>query len=250
MHIPHIILMGTMTLLMATPSLAQTPPQADTLQRPKRKIIRKVEPIPYWVDADQLSIRDNPVAGNVVGMLELGNKVKAYETFENWVRISQDTRKPRWLNTKYLTNTPVTWTNYNSKSKRKRFSRANAATSDVTLKKIKVKDGSQTRLYAASLRNIGPGQKLIVTKQNFRSGPYFMKHRIDCAEDLTPNQIEFLGEGFNYVMMERQARLRADRLKTVSTDTSLPRQATAPNTASPVSVAIGDFACTYNGKSF
>jgi len=208
MHIPHIILMGTMTLLMATPSLAQTPPQADTLQRPKRKIIRKVEPIPYWVDADQLSIRDNPVAGNVVGMLELGNKVKAYETFENWVRISQDTRKPRWLNTKYLTNTPVTWTNY------------------------------------------GPGQKLIVTKQNFRSGPYFMKHRIDCAEDLTPNQIEFLGEGFNYVMMERQARLRADRLKTVSTDTSLPRQATAPNTASPVSVAIGDFACTYNGKSF
>ena len=45
----------------------------------KSRIIRNVEPVPYWVDADQLRIRDNPVAGDVIGMLELGQKIKAYE---------------------------------------------------------------------------------------------------------------------------------------------------------------------------
>ena len=74
----------------------------------KSKVIRNVEPVPYWVDAEQLSIRDNPVAGDVIGMLELGQKIKAYEQFENWIRITKNTANSKWVNVEYLTNTPVT----------------------------------------------------------------------------------------------------------------------------------------------
>ena len=74
----------------------------------KSRIIRNVEPVPYWVDADQLRIRDNPVAGDVIGMLELGQKIKAYEQFENWIRISKTSTNAKWINTDYLTNTAIT----------------------------------------------------------------------------------------------------------------------------------------------
>ena len=249
MHISQISLMaliGGLSLAMATPASAQS---TYDLDQPRRKIIRKVEPIPYWVEADQLSIRDNPVAGNVVGMLELGKKVKAYETFENWVRISPEGDDSLWINTKYLTNTEVTWTNYDSKAKSKRFSRANSSTTDIVLKRIRVPDNKSARLHATSIRTPAENEKLIVTRQTFRSGPFFMKHQINCQDKDTP-EIKFLGEGFNYVMMERHAKLNAARAKTVSASKALERSTVPEYEPNATVKAIGNFACKYRGKNF
>ncbi len=249
MHISQIsliALIGSLSLAIAAPVSAQSVNDTD---QPRRKIIRKVEPIPYWVEADQLSIRDNPVAGNVVGMLELGKKVKAYETFENWVRITPDGSEARWINTNYLTHKEVTWTNYDSKAKSKRFSRANSSTTDIVLKRIRVPEDKSVRLHATSIRTPVENEKLIVTRQTFRAGPFFMKHQINCQDKDNP-EIKFLGEGFNYVMMERQAKLNAARAKTVSASKALERPTVPDYEPNATVKAIGKFACKYRGKSF
>jgi len=39
----------------------------ETLEVPvKKRVVRVVEPVPYWVKADRLRVRDNPFAGDVV----------------------------------------------------------------------------------------------------------------------------------------------------------------------------------------
>ncbi len=245
-YLSLIALTGGLTLTLAAPVSAQSVENPD---QPRRKIIRKVEPIPYWVEADQLSIRDNPVAGNVVGILELGKKIKAYESFENWVRITPDGNTARWINADYLTNTPITWTNYDSKAKSKRFSRANSSSSDIILKKIRVPGDRSARLHATSIRTPAENEKLIVTRQNFRAGPYFMKHHIKCQDQENP-EIKFLGEGFNYVMMERQAKLNIARSKTVSANKAVDRPIVPDYEPNATVKAIGNFACKYKGESF
>ena len=58
--------------LMATPAFAQTVGDIETLntaETPKKRVVRVVEAIPMWVDAEKLRIRDNPYAGDVIGML-------------------------------------------------------------------------------------------------------------------------------------------------------------------------------------
>ena len=170
----------------------------------KSRLIRNVEPVPYWVDAEQLSIRDNPVAGDVIGMLELGQKVKAYEQFENWIRITKNTTNSKWVNVEYLTNTPVTWARYDKYTLRRNYRRT-ALGNDITLKRIKVSGDRSARIYAASIKESENGNRIIVTRQNFRAGPYFEKRLVACSENKATH-VQILGEGYTYMMMENDIR--------------------------------------------
>jgi len=67
--------------LLASPAFAQDSTNVETLkpaESRKKRVVRVVEAIPMWVDAEKLRVRDNPYAGDVVGMLQLGQKVTEY----------------------------------------------------------------------------------------------------------------------------------------------------------------------------
>jgi len=198
------------SLVMPLTALAQDLPIADPIEiasdplLKKSRIIRNVEPVPYWVDADQLRIRDTPVVGDVIGMLELGQKIKAYEQFENWIRISKTSSNAKWINTDYLTNTPITWARYGNNATRRIQRRAGLGNNSV-LKRIKVEGDKSARIYAASITKNANGNRIIVTRQNFRAGPYFEKRLVACSEN-TATHVQMLGEGYTYIMMENDIR--------------------------------------------
>jgi len=203
----------------------------------KSKIIRKVEPVPYWVEADQLRIRDNPVAGDVIGMLELGQKVKAYEQFENWIRISKNERTAKWINIDYLTNTAITWARFGNTTKRRGLRRAGLG-EDVSLKRIKVSGDKSARIYAASVRESANGNRVIVTRQNFRAGPYFEKRLVACAEK-SATHMQILGEGYTYMMMENDIRGTNIDVNTASPSLAIEES----EDLSPSSIAIANYSC-------
>lgn len=228
----------------ASPTNAQSNSSADTEnsaseQTKTRRIIKKIEPIPYWVDADQLRVRDNPVAGDVIGMLKLGEKVKAYDVFENWIRVSKPGGNEQWVNADFLTSNQVTWARFNNDTRRRNigFSRATAA-NDVTLKRIKVKGEKDVRIYAASLKRTTNDNRVIVTRQNFRSGPYFEKRLVACGPDKSATHFQLMGEGYNYIMMEKDVRAQ-----TIDVNSDQPRVAVTSGDVSPKSIAIADFSC-------
>jgi len=195
---------------MPIASLAQNLPIADPIEiasdprLKKSRIIRNVEPVPYWVDADQLRIRNTPVVGDVIGMLELGQKIKAYEQVENWVRISKSPSNQKWINTDYLTNTAITWARYGHNTAR-RNERRTGLSDDISLKRIKVDGDRSARVYATSVKQSENGNRIIVTRQNFRSGPYFEKRLVACS-DKSATHVQMLGEGYTYIMMENDIR--------------------------------------------
>lgn len=222
---------------IAQEAAIEAPVEITNTAPQKRKIIRKVEPVPYWVDADQLRIRDNPVAGDVIGMLELGQKIKAYEQFENWVRITKNTTNAKWINTDYLTNTPITWARYGNNSVRRTQRRAGLG-EDVNLTRIKVKGSKSSRIYAASVKESANGNRVIVTRQNFRSGPYFEKRLVACSA-AEATHVQMIGEGYTYMMMENDVRGL-----TVDINTATPKLAiTAEEVLSPATIAVANFSC-------
>lgn len=253
MRILPIIVAAGLTVCSATfaPSAwAQTASQNAQVTQPsekitesahtpkKRQIIRKVEPIPYWVDAAQLRIRDNPVAGDVTGMLKLGQKIKAYETFENWLRISKAGAPEQWVNSDYLTTRQVIWARFdNTKRRSAGFSRVNTA-DDVSLKRIKVPENNDIKIYVASIKKTANDNRVIVTRQNFRSGPYFEKRLVSCEANKKANRIQLLGEGYNYMMMEKDVRGQ-----NVDVNSASPRRALAKTGFSPTTLAIANFSC-------
>ena len=202
----------------------------------KSKIIRKVEPVPYWVDSEQLRIRDNPVAGDVIGMLELGQKIKAYEQFENWVRITKTATNEKWVNTNYLTNTPITWARYGNTVRRSQ--RRAGLSDDISLKRVKVKGDKSVRIYAASIKQSANGNRVIVTRQNFRAGPYFEKRLVAC-EDTSATHVQMLGEGYTYMMMEND--VRADSIDVNTATPSLSISETED--VSLTTIAVANYSC-------
>lgn len=206
----------------------------------KSKIIRKIEPVPYWVDSEQLRIRDNPVAGDVIGILELGQKIKAYEQFENWVRISKTSSNAKWINLNYLTNTPITWARYGNSTLRHNQRRTGLA-EDITLKRIKIDGDKSARVYAASVRQSANGNRVIVTRQNFKAGPYFEKRLVACSADAATH-VQMLGEGYTYMMMEND--VRGDTIDVNVAKPSLSLATTKD--LSPTTRAVANFSCEAN----
>lgn len=206
----------------------------------KRRINRIVEPVPYWVEVEQLRIRDNPVAGDVVGILRLGEKIKAYDTFENWIRVSKPDAKEQWVNAKFLTHDQVTWARFDNNGTRRRnlgFSR-NTAANDISLKRIKIPSDKSAKVYAASIKKMANDNRIIVTRQNFRSGPYFEKRLVSCNDQKEATHFQLLGEGYSYIMMERDIRSQDLDLNSVQ-----PRVDLAGENISAKSTAIANFSC-------
>lgn len=197
------------------------------------RIKRVVEPVSYWVESPKLRIRDNPVAGDVVGLLDKGQKIKGYETLDGWVRISKEGAAERWVNADYVTQNQLTNANYsfNGRMKRPGFGAAQVP-DDVTLTRIKAGDA---KLFAASIRALPTGNRVIVTRQDFRAGPYFEKRLVSCAGG-APQAYQLLGEGYNYRMME--ADPRNDALRNAA-----PRLPITGGKASFIDVAIAMQAC-------
>jgi len=239
----------SLTLLsLALPAEAQSQPIGQAIEiiddeakaKTKTRIKRVVEPVPYWVDVEQLRIRDNPVAGDVVGMLSLGQKIKAYDTFENWIRVSKPHAKEQWVNAKFLTHDQVTWARFDNNNTRRRnlgFSR-NTAANDISLKRIKVPSDKNTKIFAASLKNIANNNRVIVTRQNFRSGPYFEKRLVSCNDQNDATHFQLLGEGYNYIMMEKDIRSQNVDLNSIQ-----PRVSLSEEDISTKSAAIAQFSC-------
>lgn len=232
--------------VILTPAAAQTAPLGEPVEiissaeitPKKRRIIRKVEPIPYWVDTGQLRIRDNPVAGDVNGMLKLGQKIKGYETFENWLRISKVGAPEQWVNADYLTNQQVTWARFDNVTRRRPgFNRSNTV-DDVSLKRIKVPDNKSVKVYAASIKKTGNNNRVIVTRQNFPSGPHFEKRLVACDGDKKAQRVQLLGEGYNYMMMEKDIRG-----KDVDVNSDVPRRRVEESDFSATTLAIANFSC-------
>lgn len=200
----------------------------------KSKIIRKVEPVPYWVNAEQLRIRNNPVAGDIIGMLELGQKVKAYEQFENWIRITKTSNNAKWLNVNFLANTPITWARYGYNSPGGNLRRARLS-DDISLKRVKVKGDKSARIYATSVKQGANGNRVIVTRQNFKTGPYFEKRLVACA-DTSATHIQVLGEGYTYMTMENDVRASL-------IDINLAAPSLSISQAEPVTIAVANYSC-------
>ena len=211
-----------------------TPPQT------KRRIKRVVEAVPYWVDVEQLRIRDNPVAGDVVGMLRLGEKIKAYDTFENWIRVSKPDAKEQWVNAKFLTSDQATWARFDNNGTRRRnlgFT-SNTAANDISLKRIKIPDDKSAKVFAASIKEASNNNRVIVTRQNFRSGPYFEKRLVSCDSESNATHFQLLGEGYNYIMMEKDIRAQ-----NIDINVAKPRVDIASENVSVKSAAIANFSC-------
>jgi len=236
--------------ILALPMLASAQSQAlgqpveiidsDAKPRTKHRIKRVVEAVPYWVDVEQLRIRDNPVAGDVVGMLRLGEKIKAYDTFENWIRVSKPDAKQQWVNAKFLTHDQVTWARFDNNRTRRRnlgFSR-NTSANDISLKRIKIPNDKTAKVYAASIKKIENNNRIIVTRQNFRSGPYFEKRLVSCNSGNDATHFQLLGEGYNYIMMEKDIRSQNIDLNSIQ-----PRVDLAGDNINEKSTAIANFSC-------
>jgi len=174
----------------------------------KKRVVRIVEPVPYWVEADQLRVRDNPYAGDVVGMLEIGQKIRVRQTIDDWVRISAKGKPERWVNRKFLSRSPVTWANYSLNSQRARkfgADRFGSARSDIKKKRIKIKGVKDLKVYATDIKRLAAGKKLVISRHEFRAGPYYEKRIVQCAED-TASHVRILGEGYTVMMMEADPR--------------------------------------------
>lgn len=205
---------------------------ASTLK--KSKIIRKVEPVPYWVNAEQLRIRDNPVAGDIIGIVELGQKVKAYEQFENWIRITKTSHNAKWLNINFLANTPITWARYGYNSPAGNQKRAGLR-DDISLKRVKVKGDKSARIYATSVKQSANGNRVIVTRHNIKTGPYFEKRLVACA-DTSATHVQVLGEGYTYMTMENDARSSLIDINSAAPSLSISQ-------AEPVTIAVANYSC-------
>lgn len=241
-HIKLLSLISLISLSLPSMALAQeipieAPVEIKSATFKKSKIIRKVEPVPYWVDSEQLRIRDNPVAGDVIGMLELGQKIRAYEQVENWIRITKTSTNPKWVNINYLTNTPITWARYGNNALRRNQRRA-SFTDDIAQKRVKVQDDKTASIYAASVKQGANGNRIIVTRKNFRVGPYFEKRLVACAGK-TATHIQMLGEGYTYMMMENDVRADSIDVNTATPNVSISKN----ENISPTTIAVANFSC-------
>ena len=229
---------------------AQTSPEATPIAEPvelsndpayasqRRKVVRTVDPITYWVEAEQLPIRNNPVAGDVISMLQLGQKIKAYGTFENWLRISKAGEPEKWVNSQYVTSDQLTWARFDNKRRRSAGYRNFNTADDVSLERVKVPNSKDAKVYAASVKTTDNGNRVIVTRQNFRSGPYFEKRLVSCAEPGTALRFQLLGEGHNYIRMEKD--IRASQ---VDINSASPRTAIEAGVTSAKTIAIANHSC-------
>lgn len=231
----HSIL-GTLTVaaisVLSVPAVAQDSADVETLQPKKKRVVRVVEAIPMWVDAEQLRVRDNPFAGDVVGILRMGQKVKVMETVDNWIRISSEGKPSRWVNSDFLAKNRVTWSDYQFGSLNRR---PQTSPIDVDLKRIKIKTLKDMKIYAAHMKTAPNNSRIIITRHDFRAGPYYEKRAVFCGEN-GATHVRMLGEGYNFGMMNSDPRA-SQISEPVDMDSAIGDKTTALN------LGIAEFTC-------
>lgn len=221
--------------LLSAPVFAQDDTAIETLNpatKPKKRMVRVVEAVPLWVDAERLVVRDNPYAGEPVGMLQMGQKVKIMEVADNWIRISSNGKPPKWVNSDFMSKTRVTWSNYEFGSSSRKL--RNTAF-DLDLQRIKIKGNKDIKIYAAHIKSDADGRRIVITHHDFRSGPYYEKRVVHCAGEKA-SHVRMLGEGYNYRMMEQD-----DRASAISEPISAKHAIDAETSA--LNQAIAEFTC-------
>lgn len=167
--------------------------QTDTPLRRKRV----TQPVEYWVDASSLNLRDNPVAGNIVGSIEYGQKIFAYSQYENWVQISKSEEKGKWVNSDFLSNSPLSWASYS----RNRPTRV----SDITSIRIKDPENKKKRIFGVRLKTADTGNALITTKEETSQGLFFQNRFVSC-DGQNVIGVRLVGEGSNYLRAQNDFR--------------------------------------------
>ena len=169
---------------------------AETTQS-TRRIVREVEPVPYWIDAESLRLRDNPVAGRIVGYLGYGQRVLAYSQYENWVQISKPGEKQEWVNSDFLSNSRLSWASY----KRGGSTRL----SDVIAVRIKDPENRKNRTFGVRLKTAETGNALITTRQDTGQGRFYQNRFVSC-ENQRPVGARLVGEGYSFLDAQNDVR--------------------------------------------
>lgn len=165
------------------------------VQRPRRK--RVVQPVEYWVDSNVLNLRDNPVAGKIVGTLEYGQKVLAYSQYENWVQIAKAEGGSKWVNSDFLSNSRLSWASYS-----RNFS---TRVSDISAIPIKDPDNKKKKIFGVRLKTAATGNALITTKEETAQGTHFQNRFVSCDNERVIG-VELVGEGSSFLSAQNDFR--------------------------------------------
>jgi len=165
-------------------------------ERPER-IKKDVQPIEYWVESSSLNLRDNPVAGKVVGNLSYGQKVLAYAQYENWVRISKSNTKQQWVNSDFLSNSSLSWASYVRPS--------TTLNADVIPVRIKDPEDRKKRMYGVRLKKSETGNALITTQLHTENGVFFQNRFVSCKKTKVIG-VRLIGEGSTFLRAQNDAR--------------------------------------------
>ncbi len=190
------------------------------------RILRDVQPIAYWVDSASLKLRDNPVAGKVLGNLEYGQKILAYSQYENWVRVSKADATPKWVNSDFLSNSRISWASFNRKS--------STRSNDVVSARIKDPENRKKRIFGVRLKTASTGNALITTREETTEGIFYQNRFVSC-NDQRPVGIRLVGEGRDFLSAQNDVRnLAVDIYDTKTIE---------DKAANSAEIAISTFAC-------
>jgi len=154
------------------------------------KIERNIKPIAYWVDTKSLRVRDNPVAGNVIGTLDYGQKIMAYSRYENWVRISKNRHEAQWINSDFLSDSRLSWASYTRNT--------STRSSDVIAVRIVDPTDIENRIYGVRLRTSATGNTLITTRKNTFGGVLYQNRFVSCKNQKVVG-VRLIGIGSNFL---------------------------------------------------
>jgi len=178
-------------------SAAQIAPEAPVLDENRPRITRDVQPTPYWVESSALNLRDNPVAGKVLGSLSYGQKILAYDQYENWVRISESGAKQQWVNSDFLSNSSLSWASYVRPSVTLNI--------DVIPIRIKDREDRKNRMYGVRLKKSESGNALITTQLHTKTGISFQNRFVSCDEKKVIG-VRLIGEGSTFLRAQNNVR--------------------------------------------
>lgn len=163
----------------------------------KKRIKRDVQPISYWVESSTLNLRDNPVAGKVVGNLSYGQKVLAYDQYENWLRISKLDDKQQWVNSDFLSNSALSWASY--------VRPTSSVAADFVPVRIKYPEDRKKRMFGVRLKKSETENALITTQLQSEQGVFFQNRFVSCKDQKVVG-VRLIGEGSTFLRAQNDAR--------------------------------------------
>jgi len=186
------IIMATAALILSSSQItfAQSASDAPAVRK-------EVQPVAYWVESTALNLRDNPVAGKVVGSLSYGQKVLAYSQYENWIRVSNLDEKQQWVNSDFLSNTSLSWASYVRPS--------TTLNVDFIPVRIKDKEDRKKRMYGVRLKKSETGNALITTQLHTKTGVFFQNRFVSCKGKKAVG-VRLIGEGSTFLRAQNDAR--------------------------------------------